>query len=254
MQEDFIITAIDHVISVGPDKYREEKTEFRHTLKSHELIFHFSGTATVYFGDQVLETAPNTIRFLPKGSVSRYTVHRKSHGSCIDIFFQTDRPLSPAAFTATIPEGSQTGLLFQKLFSLWVTKEPGSYFECISILYRILVQLQRHSYVPEKQMLLIEPALNCIREEFLARDLHTEELAELCGISYSYLKKLFLRRFGVSPKQYIIQLKLNHACDLLKTRQYTVSQVADQCGYRDVSFFSRQFKEYMGIPPSQYGQ
>ena len=252
MNQEFIITSIEHVIYVGPDKYSESRTEFRHHLKSNELIFHFSGSATVYFGDKILHTAPNTIRFLPKGDTDRYTVERETHGSCIDIFFQTDRPLSTKAFTLSIPEGNQIGRLFKKLFSLWVSKEDGSYFECLSLLYRILSHLYSRTYMPEKQLQLLSPALQEIRENFLNKSISMDELASLSGISYSYMKKLFLQRFGLSPKQYIIQLKMNHACDLLQTGQYTVSQVSDICGFRDVSFFSRQFKNYLGIPPSMY--
>ena len=59
---------------------------------------------------------------------------------------------------------------------------------------------------------------------------------------------------GISPKQYIIQLKMNHACDLLRTGQYTVSQASEQCGFRDVYFFSRQFKKYIGCPPSVFAK
>ena len=133
-----------------------------------------------------------------------------------------------------------------------MTRETGSYYECIALLYRILSQMQRQPYLPETQLTLIEPALALIREDFGDQELSAQGLAAACGISYSYMKKLFIRRFGMAPKRYIIQLKMNHACDLLKTKQYTVSQVAEQCGFRDVSFFSRQFKDYMGVPPSQY--
>lgn len=250
--QDFIITSIDNVISVGPDKYAEPITEFRHHLSSYELIFHFSGSATVYFGDQVLHTEPNTIRFLPKGDTSRYTVERHLHGSCIDIFFQTDKPPAQEAFTISVPEGSQTSALFKKIFSLWVTKDEGSYFACMSLLYKVLSQLQTQSYLPDKLLQKIAPALQAIHTDFLTKDLSVNDLASLCGISYSYLKKLFLKRFRLTPLQYINQIKMNYACDLLKTGQYTISQVSDQCGYRDVSFFSRQFRQYIGTPPSHY--
>ena len=81
-----------------------------------------------------------------------------------------------------------------------------------------------------------------------------ETLANCSTVSYSYLKKLFQKKFGVPPNRYIIQLKINYACDLLRTNLYSVSQVAEHCGYSDLSFFSRQFKEYTGLPPSAVRQ
>ena len=80
----------------------------------------------------------------------------------------------------------------------------------------------------------------------------TEELASCCAISYPYIKKLFVKKFGVPPIKYSIQLKINYACDLLKSELYTISQTAEICGYNDIYFFSRQFKEYMGISPTDF--
>lgn len=252
MQEDFVITRINHVVFVGPDKYSEKKTVFRKNLTSHELIFHFSGKATVYFDKQILHTAPNVIRFLPQGTVSRYEVERQEPGSCIDIFFQTDKPVSTEAFNYCAGEDSQLGVLFRRLFTLWVTKKAGSYFECMSLLYCILSQMQYKEYAPKAKMAQIDQAVDYINDNFINPSLQVETLAQMCGISYSYMKKLFVSRFGLPPKQYIIQLKMNYARELLSTGRYSIAQVAEQCGFRDVYFFSRQFKAHTGVPPSRY--
>lgn len=250
MEENFVVTKIKHVIFVGPDRYSEKKTSFRTQLYTHELIFHFSGQATVYFGDQVLETAPNTVRFLPRGNTTRYQVDRQAPGSCIDIFFESDHPIHPEAFCQNAD--SSLGTLFQRLFALWVSREPGAYFQCMGLLYEILGQLQHHPPHSRDPLTRIDPALDYIKAHFLSGDIIPEVLARSCGISYSYLQKLFVRRFGMSPKQYEIRLRMNCACDLLRTGQYTVAQVAEQCGYRDIYFFCRQFKSQIGISPGQF--
>ena len=74
----------------------------------------------------------------------------------------------------------------------------------------------------------------------------------MCGMGESYFQKLFKEIHGISPKKYIIQLKINHACDLLRLERYTVTQIAELCNFSDIYFFSRQFKEYMGITPTQF--
>ena len=96
--------------------------------------------------------------------------------------------------------------------------------------------------------------MSYLGEHFLEPIPDMNTLAALSGISYSYMKKLFVRVYGVSPKQYAIQLKMNYACDLLSTGGYTVSETAELCGFRDVYFFSRQFKNVMGCPPSRFGK
>ena len=87
MEEATVITEIKRVILVGKEEYRDVRTTFPHTLRSHELIFHFSGHSTIYFDDLVLEERANTVRFLPKGDNKRYEVLRHEHGEFIDVFF-----------------------------------------------------------------------------------------------------------------------------------------------------------------------
>ena len=252
MERNFIITDIKSAIFVGPEKYAEKNTEFRRILYSHELIYHYSGEATVYFGDQVLYTKPDTVRFLPQGDTKRYHIQRKESGSCIDIFFCTDRPISLEAFT--VPGGGRLGMLFKKLFALWVSKEPGYRHGCMGILYEIFSLMENQSAKGEGYRAIIEPTAAYLREHFLEPLPPMEALATLSGISYSYMKKLFVRCYGLSPKQYIIQLKMNYACELLRSNRYSVSQISELCGFRDIYFFSRQFKAVVGCPPSRFGK
>ncbi|MGN1047441.1 MAG: helix-turn-helix domain-containing protein [Eubacteriales bacterium] len=142
--------------------------------------------------------------------------------------------------------------MFQKIFSCWVGKEEGYYFECISLLYKIFSEMQRKNYVPMEHVRKIQPAADAIHNLFLRENFTTDRLAAMCDMSESYFKRLFKEKYGVPPKKYIIQLKINHACELLRLERYTVTQVAEMCNFSDVYFFSRQFKEYMGITPTKF--
>ena len=142
--------------------------------------------------------------------------------------------------------------IFKKIFSLWVAKRDGYYFVCISLLYKVFAMLQKQTYLPEKQYKKIKPAIDYINENFTNGKLSVGKLSAICGISESALKKLFIKKFGVPPVRYIIQLKINYSCDLLRSGLYSVSRVSQICGYGNVYFFSRQFKENMGISPSEF--
>ena len=252
MEEKFVITEINRIVMVGKNEYPEQMTSFGHTLNHNELIFHFSGYDTVFFDDLILETKPNTIRFLPQGETKRYDLLRHEQGECIDIFFNTDIPISKQALTVSVSQSVKLSTLFKKIFSTWVSKEDGYYFESVSLLYRIFAELQKDNSIPKQHAKKIAPAMELIHNNFLSSNLSLGMLADACHIGESYFQKLFKEIYSISPKQYIIQLKLNHACDLLRLERYTIKQIAELCNYTDIYFFSRQFKEYMGITPTQF--
>ena len=254
MNENFVITGINRVVMVGKDEYPEQIISFENALEHNELIFHFSGHATVYIDDQILETKANTIRVLPKGKTSRYDVVRHERGECIVIYFDTDVKLCDSAFVIDAAKNEKLGAYFKKTFSTWVSKKEGYYFECISLLYRIFAEMQKDTSIPKQHRLKIAPAIEVIHSEFLKRDFSLSELSDMCNMGESYFQRLFKEIHGISPKKYIIQLKINHACDLLRLERYSVTHVAELCNFSDVYFFSRQFKEYVGITPTQFIQ
>jgi AraC-like DNA-binding protein len=252
MEDKFVITEIKRVVMVGKEEYPEMVTSFGQTINHNDLIFHFSGHATVFFDDLILEPLPNTIRFLPQGETKRYDVLRHERGECIDVYFSADRVISPKAFVMSVSKNEKIGTLFKRLFSTWVSKKDGYYFESVSLLYRIFFEMQKDDTTPKKHLQKIAPAMEIIHNNFLTTDLPLGMLANACHMGESYFQKLFKEIHGISSKKYIIQMKLNHACDLLRLERYTVTQIAELCNFSDVYFFSRQFKEYMGITPTQF--
>jgi len=231
MNNKFAITDIKRVILVGKDEYKEKVTSFsKNSNCKNELIYHLSGKSIVVFNGKQLETTEDTIRFLPAGEINEYTVDRIERGECIDIVFDTNMPITDEAFVLNLKQSEKIKSLFKKIFSAWVAKNDGYYFECISIIYKIFSELQKKNYIPESQFDSIKPAIDYIERHFLDKKITTEGLASCCAISYPYIKKLFVKKFGVPPIKYSIQLKINYACDLLKSELYTISQIAEICG------------------------
>ncbi len=77
------------------------------------------------------------------------------------------------------------------------------------------------------------------------------ELAEMCNLSYSHFKSLFVTQFGIPPKKYIINMRMEYALMLLRNHQMTISQIAEMCGYENVYYFSNACKNYFGYPPTK---
>jgi AraC-like DNA-binding protein len=79
------------------------------------------------------------------------------------------------------------------------------------------------------------------------------ELAREAGLSLSRIERLFQRVFHFTPRQLLLQSRLNAALAIIETGELaSVAQIAYACGYTDHSAFTRQFKSHTGMSPVQY--
>ena len=83
-------------------------------------------------------------------------------------------------------------------------------------------------------------------------DIRVEELAERIGVDRKYLRNLFVEYLGVSTKDYIMNLRIERAKELLLSTDIAVNSVAFSVGYSDALGFSKMFKKYTGLSPSDY--
>lgn len=92
-------------------------------------------------------------------------------------------------------------------------------------------------------------------EKNLSRTIREEDVAEYCHYSVTYFSKFFHKTIGVSFRDYLTLKRINLAKQLLiNARKEKISFIAFQCGYNDVSYFSRIFKKKTGISPAIYRQ
>jgi PAS domain S-box-containing protein len=78
------------------------------------------------------------------------------------------------------------------------------------------------------------------------------QLAKDSGMSLSRVERLFQRVFHHSPRQLLLQSRLNAAMAAIEATNASIADIAYQCGYSDHSAFSRQFKAHTGMSPVQY--
>ena len=97
-----------------------------------------------------------------------------------------------------------------------------------------------------------EPALDIMNTNYNRNDLSVEKLSGLCGISVAYFRRLFTEKYGTSPKEYIINRRIEYAKKLLESKQFHVSEVAEMCGYSEPCHFSREFKKHVKISPAEF--
>lgn len=90
--------------------------------------------------------------------------------------------------------------------------------------------------------------------EHLEEDLSPELLAEKACMSRTHFYRKFKEILGLSPSQYIMQMRLEESRKLLQRKEMTVTQVCFACGFENPSHFSRLFKQVYGLSPKAYQQ
>jgi AraC-like DNA-binding protein len=97
----------------------------------------------------------------------------------------------------------------------------------------------------------IQKAIDRMQNE-LSEELRLPALARHLNVSYSWFRRTFVRHTGSSPHQYLLQLRLARARNLLAGTAITVKEAAQQSGFEDEHYFCRIFKERIGSTPSQW--
>jgi AraC-like DNA-binding protein len=96
------------------------------------------------------------------------------------------------------------------------------------------------------------PVLSQIMEANFSYNLALEDFARLSHRSLSTFKRDFRKYYNQSPGKWLLRKRLDYSAVLLKNPALNVSQVALDCGFEDLSHFSRAFKEKFGMSPAHY--
>lgn len=87
-----------------------------------------------------------------------------------------------------------------------------------------------------------------------------EDSIKKLPLNYDYVRKLFKKELGVTPHEYLLDERMKLARGLIlgeisnRYSPYSVSQIAEACGFAEPLYFSRVFKKYFGVAPSEYGK
>lgn len=127
----------------------------------------------------------------------------------------------------------------------------------LHLLFSYLIQeahRQGHEILREEEgVFYIKRAIDFIEKNY-SRKMKIQDMADHIGLHRSYLYTLFKQELHRSPQEYLIQFRINKACELMKKEELPIGYIAHSVGYEDPLLFSKVFKKVMGKSPSQYRQ
>jgi len=244
---------ISKIKTIARYDYPQGKYSYNPKLNTYELVFFLSGESECLYNGKLHLNGPGSIRYMPKGvDASEYQVERTDEGVCIDIYFDSTDSLPE--FAISMENVGELKNSFVKIYNIWSSKKTGYYVECMSVLYEIIRLLKKHNehYFSTQQKDKLSAVYDYLLENYKNKDFDYKKLCEKSGLSYSYFKKLFISRFGESPVKYITRLRMEYAKELLITKRYSVSEIAEMCGFENTYYFSTVFKKSFGVSPTKY--
>lgn len=138
--------------------------------------------------------------------------------------------------------------------------EPAGYeFKVRNNLSQLIFLLNTHhstsqNHPSEKELRdgeRIKKMLQYIHEHY-SEELNTEKIAKSIMVSQSESLRCFHNTIGTTPIQYVKQYRIQKAVELLKTSNKKISDIGAQCGFQEMSYFAKTFREIHGITPSEF--
>lgn len=123
------------------------------------------------------------------------------------------------------------------------------------LLYYELRRLNQEQQKPEakqsKKSFALKPVLEYIHTHY-SKQTTMKELSDICHLSETHFRRLFLSTMGTSPLNFINATRINQACILLDTTDMPILEIAEAVGISSVSSFNRNFHQIMSISPRDY--
>ncbi len=188
---------------------------------------------------------PNHIVFLPKGE--SYTIRGDKTGVFPVINFLCDEDFCDTVVSIPIKSVEPYLADFKKIKTLFLFEKKR--LKIMSIFYNMI---QGISSETANSYGVLLPALRFLEENCFRADLSITELANRCNMSEVYFRKLFLKQIGTSPKQYILDVRIEKAKQLLSDGVLKVGAISEKCGFTNQYHFSRIFRQKTGLTPTEY--
>lgn len=210
-----------------------------------------SGSTDYTCGGVQTVSTPNRIVILPKGVDYTWISHG---GSCFMIEFEADTTCSQL-FSFGVKDNSKLVSLFHRIEHNLLTKQPFYEMKCINDVYGILLSLaETGSYMPTEKQMRIQRSVEYLLAHYGDPGISNQLLSEKSGLSEVYFRKLFTELHGCPPMEFLQNLRLNKAAELLSSDHNSVETIATSVGYNSVYHFSKMFKKHFGISPSQFNK
>ena len=257
-------TTEEHPLFVNCSGLTEQTAEFSiyhpNGRRDYTLNYLHEGELTVSFGDNASQTLTSGAMIVVPPNVK--TIYFHKDGDPIKVYyahftgnyanaFLEGNGISPEGCIRNLSPSSILANNFQSLLDEMKNPPDSQAIQRTAAkLILTLTELSQQATQAEHRRRL-KRSFEYLHQNF-TQSFSKSELAKLEGLGISQFNLLFHQITGQTPSQYVTRLRMNLACQLLPNVNYSIGDVAKLCGYDDMFYFSRVFKQSCGISPSLY--
>ena len=140
---------------------------------------------------------------------------------------------------------------FHMLFDGFSKKDRLKNRDLANFLDGILIEASRAIENEKFEKVTLSKSIRYINESYTT-SISIPSLAKMENMCVSLFNATFKKTLGITPTKYIIKLRMQYAIELLENSELPINEIATMCGYKDVNFFIRTFKEILKVPPLVY--
>ena len=222
-----------------------------------------SGTGTIIVNGHEIQPVKDQLYLLPAHSIQtffndgtnpylKYYCHFNIKLHNTELFDYIDLPLC-----ITPQNPAEAAALFEKMIAAHKEKSLTALIRAKQYMMELVcyyLQCCQESNISMNEN-SFDSAINQVihfAQEHLDTTFSVPQMAEMAGYHPSHFTKLFRKRFGVSPAQFLIQKKISAAMELLTTTVKPIAEISDSLGFSTQFYFCNVFKKQTGMTPSEY--
>ncbi len=250
---DFIaLSPIKEFIGAGFEKYRPH-WKWERNINNASLYYISDGSLQFDLAKESFTVQKSDVVFLKKSDIATISNNTDAYSSLYYIAFNYDSDYDPELKSVTkntthlslfkdILDSHRSGALYSSL---------KTSFSLQKLIYNLLIE----SLHTNKDYILtsrIKSAAEYININYY-KNISIEQLCRISGYSPAHLRRLFIKTFGVSPQNYIIERRIDAAKEmLLDLPEKNVDEISDLLGMGSSSYFCKLFKSKTGLSPISY--
>lgn len=224
-----------------------------HKHKKYEIIVYLNCYGTLYADNEEINITPGKIVIVPPGTEHYYLTDKEDDFNRIYISGDFEHIFNFTSAVELSDNKKGEGITLAKM----IYNNRFANREYITSLINAFAHfLLSISKIEDEISLEIKKIVNEISNNFSKCDICLNSLLKNSGYAEDYIRAEFKKVTGNTPNEFLTKARISHACYLIDMYKKSVplNVISEQCGYTDYIYFSRKFKEIMGVSPRKYMQ